>query len=64
MRFGIRGIMMLTLVVAVGMAAVYQFYLASVTGDRFRLLLGMVILCAGPMLAWVVVGAVSRWWSD
>lgn len=54
MRFGIRGVMLLTLVVAVGMAAAYQFYRASETGDRHYLFVGMIVLCAGPMAIWML----------
>ena len=59
-RFGIRGVMMLTMAVGVGMAAAYQFYRASQTGERIYLFIGMLVLCVAPMGLWIVASLVTR----
>ena len=59
MRYGIRGVMLLTLVVAVGMAAAYQFYRAYQTDDRHYLFVGMIVLCAGPMAIWLLANLLT-----
>ena len=58
-RFGIRGVMMTTMVVAMTMAAGSQFYLASQSKDRKHMLFGMLILVTGPIL---MLGVASLIW--
>ena len=58
-RFGIRGIMMVTLVVAMTMAAGYQFYRAHITGDRIHLMAGTMILAIGPVALWALASLVT-----
>lgn len=63
LRFGIAGLMMLTLVVGVVAAAGYHFYLGD-QGERSNQLLGILITVAGPVLLVIVFSvfhAVARW---
>lgn len=59
MRYGIRGIMMVTMVVAMTMAAGYQFYRAGETGDRIHLMAGTLILVMGPVVLWGVASLIT-----